>query len=187
MAIRVLIVDDHLLVRKGLRAVLEGTPDIEVVEEAENGREALDRVRETAPDVVLMDLSMPGLNGIEATRRIAEEAPNTHALALSVQSDRQLVDRMLEAGADGYVMKDSAVEELVEAIRTVAAGEIVLSPRVAGIVLDRYVRQGQGDVPQKAAALTPRQQEVLQLIAEGRHTKQIAHELDISPKTVEMH
>jgi len=181
------LVDDHQLMRKGLRSILADEPDIEVVGEAEDGRSALELVERTAPDVVLMDISMPDLNGIDATRRILSESPRTRILPLSMHTDRQLVGMVLEAGASGFVMKDADPQQLVEAIRQVAVGRVYLSPAVADLVLDRYVRHRPGDRPGTISKLTTREREILQLIAEGVHTKTIASKLDVSPKTVETH
>lgn len=191
MAIRVLIVDDHQIVRDGLRSMLGKQMDIEVVGEAENGREALTRARELNPDVVVMDIGMRELNGIDATRQLLADSPKTKVVALSMHSDRRYVSEMLAAGASGYLLKDSAFDELTQAIRAVAEGRTFLSQGVAGVVLEDYVRRvagGTDDVPtQSGRALSAREREVLQLIAEGSSTKEIAARLHLSVKTVETH
>ncbi|MCX5683697.1 MAG: response regulator transcription factor [Planctomycetota bacterium] len=187
MTIRVLLVDDHQLFRQGLSSMLAGDPEIQVVGEAENGRKALKLASEVKPDVIVMDVSMPDLNGIEATRQIKAAAPRTRVIALSAHSDRRFVARMLEAGATGYLLKDCAFDELARAIRHVARDLVYLSPAVAaGVVADSL---GHTLAPQAhpTVALTPRQREVIQLIAEGLTTKQIAAHLHISAKTVETH
>jgi DNA-binding NarL/FixJ family response regulator len=187
VAIRVLIADDHQMMRKGLRAVLEKSPDAEVVGEAGDGRTAVQAVHDLHPDVVVLDISMPGLNGIEAARQIREESPKTKVIALSMHADHRYVTRMLQAGASGYLVKDCAVEELLGAIRSVAAGMVYLSPTVAAAV----VQASTGAPTQGPAAgiqsLTGRQREVLQLLAEGLSTKQVAIQLHLSVKTVETH
>ncbi len=185
--VRVILVDDHTVVRKGLRALIDDAPDMEVLAEAENGREGVQLVQESAPDVVLMDVSMPGLNGVEATRQIVKDSPRTRVVALSMHAESEFVARMLEAGGAGYVLKDCEPEELLEAIRTVAKGETYLTPRAAGIIVDQFVRTRTNAAPSVESELTPREREVLQLIAEGIHTKAIAARLDVSPKTILTH
>src|SRR5688500_13376708 len=174
---KVLIADDHRIVREGLRSLLEDQPDLEVVAEADNGRQALEMAAEHEPDVVVMDVAMPQLNGIEATRRLMNDQPDTKVVALSMHSDRRYVAEALKAGAAAYLLKDGAFDELVAAIRAVIAKKVYLSPRVAGVVVDDYVRRLPGDRGEAAAAgddtsnafhkLTPREREVLQLMAEG--------------------
>lgn len=191
MAIRVLIVDDHQIVRDGLRSMLGKQMDIDVVGEAENGREALVRARELSPDVVVMDIGMRELNGIDATRQLLADSPRIKVVALSMHSDRRYVSEMLAAGASGYLLKDSAFDELTQAIRTVSEGRTFLSQGVAGVVLEDYVRRVSGtadEAPtQTGRALSSREREVLQLIAEGASTKEIAARLHLSVKTVETH
>lgn len=186
--IRVVLVDDHKIVRDGLRLLLEREPGMTVVAEAENGRVAVRLARELHPDVAVMDIAMPELNGIEATRQIVADDPRVRVLALSMHSDRRFVAEMLKAGASGYLLKECAFEELAEAIRTVAAGRAYLSPRIAGIVVQGFVR---GPEPEAAPAagprLTAREREVMQLLAEGRTTRDVARELHLSAKTVETH
>ena len=185
MSIRILLADDHGIVREGLRSLLEKEPDIEVVGEAEDGRKALGLVRELLPDVVIMDISMPGLNGADATRQIVRQFPTVKVIALSMHSNRIFVADMLKAGASGYVLKECLFEELVEAIRIVAAGDKHLSPKVAGVVVSDYVKRLAGGAESPLETLTGRQREVLQLIGEGKNTKQIALELHVSSKTIE--
>jgi len=187
MSIKVLLADDHRIFREGLRALLEKERGIEVVGEAENGRTAIRLAKQLKPDVVLMDISMPDLNGIEATRQITTRTPDTRVIALSIHSDRRFVTGMLKAGAAGYLLKDCALEDLVRAIRTVAAGETYLSPAVAGNVVEAYLAQASAAGPSASTPLTPRQREVLQLLAEGWSTKQMAARLHVSVKTIETH
>ena len=187
---RVLLADDHRIVREGLRSLLADESDIEVVAEADNGRRAIELTDELTPDVVVMDVGMPELNGIEATRRILASRPEAKVIALSMHSDRRFVAEMLKAGASGYLLKDGAFEELVGAIRTVTAGRTYLSPRIANVVVEEYVRQQprtSGVEPGVYAKLSPREREVLQLLAEGKATKEAAAALHLSVKTVETH
>ncbi len=187
MSIRVLLADDHQLFREGVRSMLEKDPGIEVVGEAPNGRSALDLARETAPDVVIMDVSMPDLNGFEATRQIKAALPKARVIALSAHADRRFVSRMLEAGAHGYLVKDCAFEELTRAVQTVAGNLVYLSPVVAGSVVRSSLGKGPDSESGAPAVLSPRQREVLQLVVEGHTTKQIAARLHVSVKTVETH
>ncbi len=187
MAVRILIADDHTIMRQGLRSLVEEAENMKVINEADNGRSAVDLCKEMKPDVVIMDVGMEDLNGIEATRQIMEECPGTKVVGLSVHSDRQYVGGMLEAGAAGYLLKDCAFEELENAIRTVLANRTYLSPSIADIVVRNYVRQVPAKDPTAQAELTPREREVLQLLTEGKATKQVARDLDVSVKTVETH
>ena len=182
MPIRVLIADDHAVVAEGLRHLVEAERDIEVVACAVDGREAVQQARETRPDVVLMDLSMPELNGADATRAILERDPRCRVIVLSMYAQREYVRRALKAGAAGYVVKRSAAKELVEAIRAVHAGQRYLSPRVADVVLEDYTDERKDD---PLARLSARERQVLQLLAEGRTGAQIAERLSLSQKTVE--
>jgi DNA-binding NarL/FixJ family response regulator len=183
--IRLLLADDHTLVRAGLRALLQGVAGVQVIAEADNGREALRLVEEQRPDVVLMDIQMAGLNGLEAAAGIAREYPRTRVIMLSMHADEEYVVQALRAGASGYLLKNAGAVELAEAIKRVAQGETFLSPAVAGQVGD-YIRRV-GQEPTSLDRLTPRQREILQLIAEGNTTKKIAQVLTISVKTVETH
>jgi DNA-binding NarL/FixJ family response regulator len=185
MKLRILIADDHKILRDGLLSLLEGRADVEVVGEAESGREVMRLAKERRPDVVIMDIAMPDLNGIEATRQLHAELPSVRVVALSMHSDRRFVTGMLGAGARGYLLKDCAFEELDRCIRTVADGRLYLSPGITGIVVADYVKQLGPSEP--GATLTPREREVLQLLAEGQSAKQIAGRLEVSVKTVETH
>ena len=187
MAIKVLIADDHQIVRQGLRTLLEREPDLEVVAEAENGRSTVRLARESHPEVIIMDVAMPDLNGIEATRQIISEMPKVKVIALSMYADRRFVANMLKAGASGYLLKDCASEELVRAIRVVLAHKTFLSPGVADIVVKDYVQAPLGPEASVFSLLSNREREVLQLMAEGKSTNQIAECLHVSVKTVETH
>ncbi|OHB58053.1 MAG: DNA-binding response regulator [Planctomycetes bacterium GWF2_50_10] len=188
MAVKILLADDHKIVRDGLRSLIEKQPNMQVVGEACDGRTTVSSVRELMPNVVIIDIGMPDLNGIEATRQITQDNPNIKVIALSMHSDRRFVLRMLEAGASGYLLKDSAFDELSLAISTVVAGKIYLSPAIAGIVVEDFVRHSPSNVAGPVSIdLTPREREVLQLLAEGKSTKQIASHLNVSVKTVETH
>lgn len=187
MGIKVILAEDHTLMREGLRALLEKHPDIGVVGEAETGREAVGLAGSCRPDIVIMDVSMPDLNGIDATGRIMERENPPKVIALSMHADRRFVERMLQAGASGYLLKNCAARELVFAIREVAGGRLYLSPGIAGGVVRTYLAHlGERDRAQKSE-LTAREREIVQLIAEGRATKRIAEMLNLSPKTVESH
>jgi DNA-binding NarL/FixJ family response regulator len=184
--IAVLIVDDHTLVRDGIRSLLELVSDIEVVGEAENGREALDKVKELMPDVVLMDMAMPIMNGLEATRRIHREFPDTKILALTQYDDSEYVIPIIEAGARGFITKMAAFSELAQAIQAVYKGESYLSPSAAAVLVqDHQVRNISSSEADPYDRLTDREREVLKLVAEGKTTREIAGMLFVSPKTVE--
>ncbi|MHC4499596.1 MAG: response regulator [Planctomycetota bacterium] len=187
MSIKIILADDHKITRQGLCSLLDKQPDMEVVAEAEDGRTAVRLALELAPDVIIMDVSMPDLNGIEAARKIAAECPEVNIVALSMHSDSLFVTEMLKSGAAGYLLKDCAFEELERAIRTVMAGKTYLSPAISGVVVNDYLqRLSKSDFSTKDV-LTGREREVLQLLAEGKSTKQIALKLHISAKTVETH
>lgn len=185
MSVRILLADDHTVLRQGLRFLLEEQLDIEVIGEAENGRKALELVAELTPDLVIMDITMPDLNGIDATKRIISQFPDIKIIALSIHSSRQFVADMLKAGALGYVLKECSFDELIQAIRTVTAGNIYLSPKAAGAVVDDYVKRLLTITNSWLVMLTAREREVLQLLAEGKSTKQIALQLHVSTKTIE--
>jgi DNA-binding NarL/FixJ family response regulator len=186
MTTRIVLADDHQMVRDGLRSLLEKEEGFEVVAEAETGRDAVRLAREHEPDVVVMDISMPDLNGVEATRQITRRAPGVRVMALSVHADRRFVTEMLKAGASGYLLKDSAFEELAEGIRAMMAGHTYLCPRIAGVVVEAHVR-APADAEPSGSVLTAREREVLQLLSEGHGTKQIAKRLHVSAKTIDTH
>ncbi len=185
--VRILLADDHQLVREGLRHIVEGDLGMAIVGQAESGRATFELAKSLRPDIIIMDISMPDLNGIEATRRIKEELPEVHVIALSMHSDRRYVSEMLAAGALGYLLKHSAVDELERAIRTVLDEKIYVTPEIAGVVVQEYLhhlKQVQnGDV----SPLTAKEREVLQLLAEGKATKEIAATLHVSIPTIDTH
>jgi len=187
MSIRVVLADDHHIVREGLTALLAKEDDIELVGEAASGRDALALAEQLRPDVVVMDVAMPDMNGMEATRRITEVAPGVGVLALSMHADKRFVRRMLLAGAAGYLRKGCTFEELVRAIRAVAGGQTYLSPEIARTVTKDYVRRLAKNNAQRTNSLTAREREVLQMLAEGNTPKQIAARLNLSVKTVSTH
>ena len=185
--IRILLADDHTVVRQGLRKVLEERPDWEVVAEAGDGREAVRLAEQHKPDVAILDVAMPLLNGIEATRQIAKRVPVTRILVLSMHADEAYVMRAMQAGATGYMVKDSAGKELLKAVETVAAGRRYFSPAIEKLVQDENaVRAGAG-FADRYETLSAREREIFQLIAEARSNKEVAALLDISPATVETH
>ena len=188
MSIKILLADDHKIIRQGLRSLIDEEPDLELLGEAENGRQAVELADELLPDIVIMDVTMPDLNGMEATRHILAEHQNIKVIALSMHSDALFVTEMLKSGASGYLLKDSAFEELVQAIHAVALGKTYLSPAISDVVVDGYLnRLATQSEPSATDVLTNREREVLQLLAEGKSTKEIARELHISAKTVETH
>lgn len=187
MSIRIVLCDDHQIIREGLRSLLEKQPDMSVVGEGTNGHDAIRLAHEKRPDVLVLDVAMPELNGMSATRRLSEDLPNLRILGLSMHSDRHFVTGMLSAGAAGYMLKDSAFAELTTAIRTIVAGGLYVSPRIAGNVLQEFCRRSRPARRVTKVELTEREQEILQLIAEGRSTKEIAGKLNVSIKTVETH
>jgi len=179
------LVDDHAIIREGLRSLLEKQPDMEVLADTDEGRKAVELARELLPDVVIMDVTMAGLNGIEATRLITSEFPEVKVIALSIHSQRRFIADMLSAGAAGYILKECLFDELVQAIQAVAVGGRYLSPRIADVVVDDYVKRLSTTVDSPLSGLTGREREVLQLVAEGKSTKEIALELHVSTKTIE--
>ncbi len=185
-SIRVLLAEDHTLVRAGLCALVKTLEGVEVVAEAGDGHQTLEMVKAHYPDLVLMDIAMPGLNGLEATIRVIKEYPHVKVIILSMHANEEYVLQSLSAGARGYLLKDSGTSELELAIRAVMRGETFLSPAVSKHVIEQYV-QRQEDPQSPFQILTPRQREILQLIAEGLSTKDIARKLDLSIKTVDTH
>jgi DNA-binding NarL/FixJ family response regulator len=185
MPTRILLVDDHAMIRQGLCSLLEKQPDIEVVGSVEDGRKAVDIARELAPDLVIMDISMPNLNGIDATRKIIGEMGDVKVIALSIHSSRHFVAEMLKAGASGYILKECLFDELVEAIKTILNGGTYLSPKITGVVIDDYVKRLSTRYQPEGPVLTEREREVLQFLSEGKSTKQIAVQLHVSTKTIE--
>ena len=186
--LRILLADDHTVVRQGLRKVLEERPDWVVVAEAGNGRDAVKQAEELTPDVAIIDVAMPLLNGIEATRQIVKRSPATRILVLTMHSDEAYVNQILKAGATGYLLKDSADVDLIQAVAAVSQGKSFFSPAVARLMLDDYVRQlADKGITDRYESLSEREREIFQLIAEGKANKEIAHILSISPSTVETH
>ena len=187
MRTRIVLADDHALVRQGFRSLLSGIADFEVVGEAANGREALKLIRALAPEVALMDISMPELNGLDATARAVRLQPRLKVLIVSMHATEAHVLEALRAGAAGYLLKDADAGELERAIRAVARGERYVAPSVSHHILERFIRAERGELAPEAEALSPRQREVLQLVAEGRSTREIAARLSLSVKTIETH
>jgi two-component system response regulator NreC len=185
--IRVLLADDHTILRDGIRSLLEDQEDIEVVGEAEDGQSAVRMTSQLKPDVVVMDIAMPILNGLEATRKIQRDLPRVRVLILTMHENEEYIRQVLAAGALGYVLKDAAARDLIGAIRTVYQGEAVLSPAITRLVIEDYLRWGDIRPQDTSNGLTPREREVLQLIAEGYTNKSIAEILSISVKTVQTH
>ena len=186
-ALRILLADDHTVVRQGLRKVLEERPEWQVVAEAGDGRDAVRLAEEFRPDVAVVDVAMPLLNGIEATRQITKRAPQTRVLVLSMYSDEAYVTQMLKAGATGYLLKDSADVDLLEAVQAVSQGKSFFSPAVARLMSDDYARQRGENLVDRYESLSEREREIFQLVAEGKTNKEIAALLFISPSTVETH
>lgn len=187
MSIGVLVVDDHKIIRDGLRSLIEKEPTLELVGEADNGRMAVRMANELKPSVIIMDVSMKDLNGVEATRQVKSTHPDVKVIGLSMHADKRYVSRMLGAGASGYLLKDCAFTELIEAINAVLADKTFLSPGVMGVVVEDYVRHLTRNNETTQSSLSSREMEVLQLLAEGLSTKEIGGKLHISAKTVETH
>ena len=186
--VRILIADDHEVVRKGLRSLLESQPGIEVIGEATNGREAVEKAAAAKPDVVVLDVGMPELNGLEATRRIVKAAPRTEVLILTVHETEEVIREVLRAGARGYVLKSDAGRLLLAAVEAVAAHKPFFTSRVSELVLAGFLSgDGRNESAEQPESLTPREREVLQLLAEGRTNKEVAAALGIGLKTVETH
>ncbi len=185
MSIKILLADDHEIVRYGLRCVIEEQPDMEVVGDAVNGRTAINLTHQLKPDVVIMDISMPDMNGIEATRRIRKEIPDTKVIVLSMHHKRQFVIDMLKSGVSGYILKTKVHEDLIRAIKAAVADEVYLSSKITGIVAHDIASNLPTSDKSAYAILTPREREVLQLISEGKSTKESALHLNVSIKTIE--
>ena len=184
--IRVVLADDHNLVRSGLKALLSGMPDVEVVAEAANGKEAVTLVNSVKPDVVLMDIGMPGLSSFEASRRITREMPGRRVIFLTMYEDEEYLLQCLDAGASGYILKDAPAPRLIGAVRDVSAGRKYLSPQVLGKLVDDFRSRSSSGVA-RGSTLTPREREVIKMLAEGNSVRQIAAILGLSIKTVEAH
>ena len=187
MNTRILLVDDHQIIREGLASLLERHPDMEVIQQAGDGHQAVSLSRDLKPDVVVMDLTMSGLSGIEATRQITNEVPGVKVLCLSVHDDTQFISAVLDAGASGYVHKDCAFDELIIAIHTVIGNQMYLCPRIAGTLVEDYKAHRPESGASAFSKLTEREREIVQLLAEGQTTKEIADQLCLSVKTVGTH
>ncbi|HEX2949655.1 MAG TPA: response regulator transcription factor [Armatimonadota bacterium] len=185
--LKIVLVDDHRIVRQGLRSLLEKQVDFRVVGEADNGRSALSTITELTPDLVIMDIGMPEMNGIDATRHVLSSLPETKIIVLSMHAEQQFVQDVMKAGAMGYLLKDSAYEELVTAIRSILAGEFYMSQKIANMVMRDYVRHLSDDNQSRSATLSTREREIWKLLAEGLTSTAIATELHISVRTVETH
>jgi DNA-binding NarL/FixJ family response regulator len=187
MSIRILLVDDHEIMRQGLSVLLKKHPDVEVVGQAGDGRTAVQMVNELLPDIVLMDIAMPNLNGIEATRQMVAKCPEIKVMALSSHSDRAMIASMLKAGASGYMLKESAFTELTKGIDAMQSNQTYLCSKVSNVVLSDYVNMLTDPKRSSGEVLTAREREVLQLVAEGATTKEIAAKLEVSVKTIDSH
>jgi len=185
--VRILLADDHRILRTGLRELLEKQGRFEVIAEAENGRDAVKMSRKLQPDIVIMDITMPDLNGIEATQRITAECPRIKVIVLSVHSEQRYVAEVIKAGASGYILKECDFDEIAQAIPTVISGQIYLCSTIATVVRDDYLQHLIRAEQASPSALTTREREILQLIAEGKSTKQIAFSFNLSVKTIEAH
>ena len=187
MTIKILLADDHAIVRHGLSKSIQSEKDMEVIGQTKDGLSTIQMVRKLQPDVVIMDISMPDVNGMDATREITRDFPKVKVLALSMHSAKKFVSEMFKAGACGYLLKDCEFDELAAAIRTVICGKSYLSPEITDIIVDSYVISPGDETSSVFSTLTKRERQVLQLMAEGKTTKQIGLKLHISPKTVEAH
>jgi len=187
MKIKILLADDHEILRNGLRVLIEKQKDLELIGEAENGQKAVQLACELKPDIVIMDISMPDLNGIEATQQIMAKTTGVKVIALSIHSDKRFIAGMLKAGASGYLPKENTFEELIKAVHTVSKGNIYISPAITNIVVEDYVRNLSKDVQSEDNLLTAREHNVFLLLVEGENTKQIASQLNISTKTGDIH
>jgi two-component system, NarL family, response regulator NreC len=187
-SIRVIVADDHTMIRSGLRALLDRAPDVEVVGEAQDGRQAVQLAQELSPNVVLLDIAMPNLNGIEAARQISARQERIGIIILSMHSDEGYVLRALKAGARGYLLKDSSEDDVINAVRAVSSGKAYFSPEISRMMADQYIVQmQQRGVEDSYELLTSREREILQMLAEGNSNKEVATSLDLSLHTVETH
>jgi DNA-binding NarL/FixJ family response regulator len=187
ITLRILIVDDHAVVRRGVRALLESHADWEICGEATNGRDAVEEARRLKPDIVVMDLSLPGLNGLDATRQILQESPGTEVLVLTMHHSEELARDVLQAGARGYVLKRDADEDLIAAVESLRQHKPFLTAAVTEFVLDDYLKRGDRQDDPAVAAVTAREREIIQLVAEGHSNKEAASTLGVSVKTIEAH
>lgn len=187
--VQILLADDHEVVRKGLRALLEAQPGWKVIAEATDGREAVEKARDMHPDVAIVDIGMPCLNGLEATRQIVKKAPRTRVLVLTMHDTNPLIQQVVKAGARGYVLKSDVASDLVSAVDALCRDQTFFTSKVSQIILDRYVGKAEGteNSPDEDSPLTPREREVVQLLAEGKSSKEVASVLGISVKTAETH
>jgi DNA-binding NarL/FixJ family response regulator len=187
MPIRVLVADDHTMVREGLRALLDGDTEIDVVSEVSDGLEALEMVRKHKPDIAILDIAMPKLNGLLATKRIRSEVPETKVLVLSMYGEEEYITEALKSGASGFILKDAAASDLISALKAVSRGERYLSPTISWKLVKKYVVDGKPTEVRERKRLSSREKEILQLIAEGYTNSEIAHTLKLSVKTVQTH
>lgn len=187
MTIKIILADDHKVLREGLKSLLEQQQDMQVIGEANDGQEVVRLTKKLEPDIVVLDIGMPNMNGIQATQHIVAEVPGTRVLALSMHSDHQFVVKMLQAGVSGYMLKDCAFEELILAVRSVSEGKFYLSKDVTGVVINDYINRIQAIDSAGKTVLTSREREILQLIAEGKNTLETGKLLNVSTKTVETH
>lgn len=187
MSIRIALADDHKVLRHGLSKAFSNEKDMEVIGEAENGYEIIELAKKTMPDVIIMDIAMPGMNGIEATRQIIKELPDVKIIALSMHSGKKMIHEMFKAGVKGYLLKDCEYDELINAIKIVVTDKTYLSPAITEVVVENMLNPSEAEGKDAFAVLSDRERQVLQLLAEGKTTKQIARTLHVSPKTVEGH
>jgi DNA-binding NarL/FixJ family response regulator len=187
MPVRIVLADDHEIVRQGFRALIERGKGLEVVGEAANGRDAVEQVLRLKPDVAVLDIGLPQLNGVDAARQIAAQRPRCKIIALSIHQERRYVTEMLKAGAVGYLVKTCAADELTQAIEAVCAGEMYLSSKIAGSVVEQILRSEQMETSGAGGSLSAREREVLQLLVEGKSSKEIAHVIDVATRTVDLH